>query len=51
VAVIDMQPGDDGQIQVHGELWTASSSEVIHRGDGVRVLGASGLTLEVEKAR
>jgi len=43
-------PGDSGQIDLRGEIWTAESAAPIEAGDRVRVLAISGLTLMVEPA-
>jgi membrane-bound serine protease (ClpP class) len=38
-----------GKVFVHGEIWNATSQEVIKKGERVKVVGIEGLTLEVEK--
>jgi membrane-bound serine protease (ClpP class) len=38
-----------GKVFVHGELWNATSQEVIKKGERVRVVKIEGLTLEIEK--
>lgn len=43
-------PGDSGQIDLRGEIWTAESAAPIEAGDRVRVLAIHGLTLMVEPA-
>ncbi|HEX7088063.1 MAG TPA: NfeD family protein [Vicinamibacterales bacterium] len=43
-------PDRPGQIQVHGELWQATSDAPIAEGRRVRVAGISGLVLHVEEA-
>lgn len=43
--------GDDqksGQIEVHGELWNFQSKQTVKLNDKVGVVGARGLTLDVE---
>jgi len=40
----------EGQVRVAGELWRARCDVGAERGQQVRVLGVSGLTLEVEPA-
>jgi membrane-bound serine protease (ClpP class) len=40
--------GGEGRIQVHGEIWTARSAASLAIGQGVRVVGRTGLTLTVE---
>jgi membrane-bound serine protease (ClpP class) len=39
-----------GQVRVHGELWSAVSSQMIAKGSRVRVISVDGLTLHVESA-
>ncbi|MFC1712912.1 nodulation protein NfeD, partial [Candidatus Poribacteria bacterium] len=41
----------EGKIFVHGELWNSISDEVIHPKEKVKVVGADGLTLRVEKLK
>ena len=43
-----IEPGAPGYVDVHGELWRASSSTSIARNQTVRVTGVDGLTLIVE---
>jgi membrane-bound serine protease (ClpP class) len=40
----------EGRVFVHGELWRARSKVKIATGEGVRVTGVDGLTLEVDLA-
>jgi membrane-bound serine protease (ClpP class) len=40
-------PGAVGQVQTHGEIWTARAEMPIHAGDTVRVVAVSGLVLTV----
>ncbi len=40
---------ENGRIFVHGELWNATSSEPIPKGEKVKIVSADGLTLRVEK--
>jgi membrane-bound serine protease (ClpP class) len=40
----------DGQVRIAGELWRAHCEAGADAGQTVRVLGVSGLTLEVEAA-
>jgi membrane-bound serine protease (ClpP class) len=40
--------GDEGRVQVHGETWAARSGHVLARGQKVRVVSRTGLTLAVE---
>jgi membrane-bound serine protease (ClpP class) len=40
----------EGRVFVHGELWQARSKVKIATGEGVRVIGINGLTLEVDLA-
>jgi membrane-bound serine protease (ClpP class) len=39
---------DQGHILVHGETWAARSRQSLAKGQKVRVVGRSGLTLDVE---
>lgn len=41
--------GDDGSVQVAGELWSARSDQVIPGGSHVRVVGREGFSLVVEE--
>jgi membrane-bound serine protease (ClpP class) len=43
-------PGRAGQMLAHGEIWTATSADVIAEGDAVIVTAVDGLTLTVRKA-
>jgi membrane-bound serine protease (ClpP class) len=38
----------EGRVFVHGEIWTAKSSQPLRAGQAVRVIGRDGLKLEVE---
>jgi membrane-bound serine protease (ClpP class) len=42
--------GEHGQINVHGEIWRATSADPVAAGDRVRVMAIQGLTLLVEAA-
>jgi membrane-bound serine protease (ClpP class) len=48
VAVEAIATGERGQIEIHGELWSATCGQAVPRGARVRVVAASGLTLEVQ---
>jgi len=39
--------GRDGQVRIHGEIWEATSSEIIGEGSDVEVVAVRGLKLEV----
>jgi len=41
--------GQNCQVLVHGEIWTAESAAKLHIGDRISVIGMDGLTLLVEK--
>ena len=41
--------GEDGQVFVHGEYWSARSSEPVKKGEHVSIIGIEGLTLIVKK--
>jgi membrane-bound serine protease (ClpP class) len=40
----------NGQVQIHGEIWSARADEPIEAGEPVQVVGAEGLTLHVRRA-
>ena len=42
--------GAQGKVQVHGEIWQASSSQPIESGNRVRVLAVEGLNIRVTRA-
>ncbi len=42
---------EDGKVFIRGEYWNAFSKELIEKGERVRVLGTSGLKVEIEKIR
>ncbi|MCJ7615697.1 MAG: hypothetical protein MUO43_04075, partial [Desulfobacterales bacterium] len=46
VAKTDIKP--EGKVFVHGELWNATSKDIIKQGAKVRVVKVVGLVLEVE---
>ena len=41
-------PDAEGYVNLHGELWRATSSLAVEAGQAVRVIGRNGLTLLVE---
>lgn len=43
--------GDAGNIRIRGEVWSARASASLKPGDGVKVTGRDGLTLNVEPER
>jgi membrane-bound serine protease (ClpP class) len=47
VARTAIEPGAEGRVLVHGELWTAESDEPIRAGERVQVLSGEGLRLRV----
>lgn len=47
VVTVALKP--EGKIKVHGEIWTATSSEPLSKGSSVRVLDAEGMILKVEE--
>jgi membrane-bound serine protease (ClpP class) len=49
IGICETEINPEGKIFVHGELWNSISEEVIHPKEKVRVIGADGLTLKVEK--
>jgi membrane-bound serine protease (ClpP class) len=50
VALSEVGPGIIGRIQIHGEIWSATTDVPIHAGDTVRVMAVNGLTLTVTPA-
>jgi len=51
-AMSDVEPGMDGRVFVHGELWTARSDVPIKEGDTVEVVEVdSGLVIQVRPSR
>jgi len=51
VALGAIAPGGAGPVAVHGEIWTATSDELIAEGDEVRVASVRGLKIAVRRAR
>jgi membrane-bound serine protease (ClpP class) len=49
-ALTSIDPGGEGRVQTHGEIWTATTSEPITAGDPVRVVSVQGLRLTVRPA-
>jgi membrane-bound serine protease (ClpP class) len=49
VVTVALKP--EGKIKVHGEIWTATSSETLSKGTSVRVLAAEGMILKVEEEK
>src|SRR5258707_4437073 len=50
VAIGPLQPGAEGMIRAHGELWRAESAQPVAEGKTVRILRVEGLKLYVEPA-
>ena len=42
--------GEEGHVHVHGEIWAARSSQSLAKGQKVRVVSRTGLTLVVEQS-
>lgn len=42
-----IEPGVNGRVSTHGEIWSASASQFIPQGTRVRVVGIDGMTLKV----
>ena len=42
--------GSQGKVQVHGEIWQASSPQPIESGNRVRVVAVEGLNIQVTRA-
>jgi membrane-bound serine protease (ClpP class) len=49
IGVCQTEINPEGKISIHGEIWSSVSDEVIQPKEKVRVVGAEGLTLKVEK--
>jgi membrane-bound ClpP family serine protease len=49
-ALTSIDPGGEGRVHTHGEIWTATASEPITAGDPVRVVSIQGLRLTVRPA-
>lgn len=48
-ALTAIEPGGVGRVSTRGEIWTATSSDVVHAGDRVVVTGVNGLLLTVKR--
>ncbi len=48
IAISDLAAGAEGMIRVHGELWSAISTQAVAEGKAVRVRSVEGLKLHVE---
>ena len=48
IAVASTALNPDGQVFVHGELWNATSTHLVKRGEQVRVVRVDGLRLTVK---
>ena len=48
-ALSSIVPGGVGRVQAHGEIWTATSDEVLAAGDRVKVVAVKGLLLTVRR--
>ena len=49
-ALTAIDPGGDGRVATHGEIWSATAAEAITPGDRVQVMAVNGLTLTVRRA-
>jgi len=49
IGVCETEINPEGKVFLHGEFWNSISEEVIQPKEKVRVVGADGLTLKVEK--
>ena len=45
-----IEPGGSGRVATHGEIWTATSNELIPEGESVRVIAVEGMTLTVRRS-
>jgi len=48
-ALTTIEPGGVGRVSTRGEIWTATSPDVVHAGDRVVVTGVKGLLLTVKR--
>lgn len=48
--VVDIAPGHEGKVFVHGELWNAVSEHPLQKGERARIVEMRGLTLRVDVA-
>jgi membrane-bound serine protease (ClpP class) len=48
-ALTAIELGGSGNVQTHGEIWAATSTDPVSAGDAVRVTGVEGLRLRVRK--
>ncbi|HIE31696.1 MAG TPA: nodulation protein NfeD [Methanosarcinales archaeon] len=48
-AETDIGPEGGGTVKVHGEIWRASATEPVQKGEMVVIVGIDGLTLIIEK--
>ena len=48
-ALTAIELGGSGNVQTHGEIWAATSTDPVAAGDAVRVTGVEGLRLRVRK--
>jgi len=48
-ALTPLAPGVTGRVQTHGEIWSATSDQIVEAGESVRITGVHGLTLTVRK--
>jgi len=46
---VDAFKNGQGQVLVHGEIWQATSSDKIKKGDPIKVVGVAGLKIKVQK--
>jgi membrane-bound serine protease (ClpP class) len=49
IGVARTKISEKGKVFVHGELWNATSEEVIKKGEKISVVGIEGLTLRIKK--
>lgn len=49
IGVCQTEIKPEGKISIHGEIWNSVSDEVIQPKEKIKVVGAEGLTLKVEK--
>ncbi len=49
VAEVDLSPGKEGTVFVHGEIWTAESESSINKGNKIKIVAVQGMHLKVEQ--
>ena len=47
--ITPLDESSSGQVVVHGEIWKATSKQVVSKDESVRVIAVNGMTLIVER--